>query len=122
VAKRAADANDAARKQLRAIARELAGIRFRLLGVIASLSSERDDEDQEEGERRAGRATVLRSAAECVLADNIRPAIDDLLTVAGDRRRGRKRRSARPREPALNLAYGVDSGPPCLDFIARCDP
>ena len=80
----------AAQKQLRAIARDLGDIRYRLLGVIASLSEGRSGEptDDEEDGKRSDRVTEVRSAAECVLADNILPAIDDLLAAA--RYRGRK--------------------------------
>ena len=82
-------AGAAAQKQLRAIARDLSDIRYRLLGVIASLSDGRTEESAEgDDDKRADRVTEVRSVAECVLADNIRPAIDDLLAAA--RYRGRK--------------------------------
>jgi hypothetical protein len=89
----------AAQKQLRAIARDLGDIRYRLLGVIASLSEGGSGEpgDDEEDGKRSDRVTVVRSAAECVLADNIRPAIDDLLTAA--RYRGRKGKARRDEPP-----------------------
>jgi hypothetical protein len=86
-------AGAAAQKQLRAIARDLIAIRYRLLGVVASLS-DRPAEEPAEGDdddKRADRVTEVRSVAECVLADNIRPAIDDLLAAA--RYRGRKGKS-----------------------------
>jgi len=93
VARKATDAATAARKQLRAISRELTDIRYRLLGVIASLSHGRTDETEEEGDdRRSDHATVMRSVAECVLADNIRPAIDDLLAAATYRGRKKPKR------------------------------
>jgi len=83
-------AGAAAQKQLRAIARDLTDVRYRLLGVIASLSDGRTEEPREgdDDDKRADRVTEVRSIAECVLADNIRPAIDDLLAAA--RYRGRK--------------------------------
>jgi hypothetical protein len=77
------EAGAAAEEQLRAIARDLSGIRYRLLGVVASLSDGRTPEPAEdEDDERADRMTEMRSVAECVLADNIRPAIDDLLAAA----------------------------------------
>jgi hypothetical protein len=80
------EAGAAAEEQLRAIARDLSGIRYRLLGVIASLSDGRTPEPaEEEDDERADRLTEMRSVAECVLADFIRPAIDDLLAAAGYR-------------------------------------
>jgi len=80
------EAGAAAEEQLRAIARDLSGIRYRLLGVIASLSDGRTPEPaEEEDDERADRMTEMRSVAECVLADFIRPAIDDLLAAAGYR-------------------------------------
>jgi hypothetical protein len=72
----------AAQEQLRAIARDLSGIRYRLLGVVASLSGGRPEEPREEDDERSDLKTEMRSVAECVLADNIRPAIDDLLAAA----------------------------------------
>jgi len=76
------EAAAAAQEQLRAIARDLSGIRYRLLGVIASLAEGRPDDPGEEDEERSDHVTEMRSVAECVLADNIRPAIDDLLAAA----------------------------------------
>jgi len=82
-------ADATAQKQLRAIARDLSGIRYRLLGVVASLSHGRMEEaGDERDDKRSDLATEVRSVAECVLADNIRPAIEDLLAAA--RYRGRK--------------------------------
>jgi hypothetical protein len=82
-------AGTAAQKQLRAIARDLGDIRYRLLGVVASLSERRGEGPAEgDDDKRADRVTEVRSVAECVLADRIRPAIDDLLAAA--RYRGRK--------------------------------
>lgn len=77
-------AGAAAQKQLRAIARDLGGIRDRLRTVVASLLAERTEEPPEDGEddARSDLETEVRSVAECVLADNIRPAIDDLLAAA----------------------------------------
>ena len=80
-------AGTAAQMQLRAIARDLSAIRYRLLGVIASLSDRPADEPDEgdDDDKRADRVTEVRSVAECVLSDNIRPAIDDLLAAANYR-------------------------------------
>jgi hypothetical protein len=72
----------AAQEQLRAIARDLGDIRYRLLGVIASLSDGRPEAQSEEDDERSDLMTEMRSVAECVLADRLRPAIDDLLAAA----------------------------------------
>jgi hypothetical protein len=77
------EAGAAAREQLRAIARDLSAIRYRLLGVIASLADGISKDPGEEDDERSDLMTEMRSVAECVLADNIRPAIDDLLAAAG---------------------------------------
>jgi hypothetical protein len=76
-----------AQEQLRAIANDLGDIRDRLRIVVASLSAGRTEEpveDEEDG-TRSDLETEVRSVAECVLADNIRPAIDDLLAAANYR-------------------------------------
>jgi len=81
-------AGAAAQEQLRGIARDLGDIRDRLRTVVASLAAERTEEspeDEEEDDVRSDLETEVRSVAECVLADNIRPAIDDLLAAANYR-------------------------------------
>jgi hypothetical protein len=80
-------AGTAAQEQLRAIARDLGDIRDRLRTVVASLLAEKTEEppEDEEDDMRSDLETEVRSVAECVLADNIRPAIDDLLAAANYR-------------------------------------
>lgn len=70
-----------ARDQLREIARELEGLRYRLIGVQAGLSSE-----QEQGPEHA-----MRGDIECVLVDRLSPAIEALRVAAdpSDAREGR---------------------------------
>jgi hypothetical protein len=78
-------AGAAAQVQLRGIARDLGDIRDRLRSVVASLLAERTEEPAEDDDTRSDLETEVRSVAECVLADNIRPAIDDLLAAANYR-------------------------------------
>lgn len=80
----------AAQEQLRAIAHDLGDIRERLRTVVASLLAERTEKppEDEEDDVRSDLETEVRSVAECVLADNIRPAIDDLLAAANYRAGG----------------------------------
>lgn len=61
-----------AKDQLRVIAGELEGLRYRLLGVQAGLSS-----DEERSPEFAMRADI-----ECVLADRLVPAIEALRAAA----------------------------------------
>ena len=83
-------AGTAAQEQLRAIARDLGEIRDRLGTVVASLLAGRTQKppEDEEDELRSDLETEVRSVAECVLADNIRPAIEDLLAAANYRTGG----------------------------------
>jgi hypothetical protein len=87
-------AEAAAQTQLRAVARELSGIRYRLLGVVASLSGDLPAAvtGGEQDEQASDRVAEVRSVVECVLADDIRPAIDDLLGAARYGSRQRKPR------------------------------
>jgi hypothetical protein len=61
----------AAREQISEIAADLEAIRFRLLGVHASLPPE-------------GPATGMRADIECILADAIEPALRDLRSAVDD--------------------------------------
>jgi len=80
-------AGTAAQEQLRTIARDLGDIRDRLGTVVASLLAGRTQKqpEDEEDDLRSDLETEVRSVAECVLADNILPAIDDLLAAANYR-------------------------------------
>lgn len=62
----------AAREQISEITAELKAIRFRLLGVHASLPTE-------------GPGAEMRTVIECVLADAIEPALRDLRAAVDDR-------------------------------------
>lgn len=67
----------AARIELQEIALELTRIRYRLLGIVASLPRPRK-EDVLRDEEEPDRAAAIRSILECVVADQINPAIHDL--------------------------------------------
>jgi hypothetical protein len=74
----------AARKELRAIARELRGLYFRLLGITASLPA-REEEIPRESDLDPmdySEATEMRLAIQCVLRDQIEPAITSLRDAA----------------------------------------
>lgn len=62
----------AARTQLREIAADLEALRFRLLGVHASLPPDEEPSF----------STGVRAALECILADSLEPAIRDLQAAA----------------------------------------
>jgi hypothetical protein len=63
----------AAQEEIRDVVRDLEALRFRLVGVRASLPA---PESEEEGEGDA--AVDLRAVLDCVLADSIGPALQDL--------------------------------------------
>jgi hypothetical protein len=72
-------AEAAAQAELRKIVAELESLRSRLLEIVETLPKPPGDvEDEEEMDI----ATEVRSVIECVLTDNIRPAIRDLRTAA----------------------------------------
>jgi hypothetical protein len=73
-----------ARKELRSIARELRGLHFRLLGIAASLPA-REEELPRESDldpKEYNAATEMRLAIQCVLRDQIEPAITSLRDAA----------------------------------------
>ena len=73
------DAVDAAQAQLRQITAELEGIRFRLLGVHASLAATFAQEGlTPPGPGHPGTSAEIVSAVECVLIDRIGPALRSL--------------------------------------------
>jgi hypothetical protein len=80
-----AQAEAAAQAELREIVTELELIRSRLLEVVETLPK---PPGEVENEDEMDVATEVRSVIECVLTDNIRPAIRDLRTAAsyGSRR------------------------------------
>ena len=74
--------DDAIREELRGLARDLESIRFRLWGVAAKLPGS-------EGEAEvAPDEPSVRSVIECVVADSITPAIEDLARASGEETEG----------------------------------
>lgn len=76
---------EAAQAQIRQIVEELAGIRFRLLGVLATLPSAVADLDpgREIAEvELAEPETEVRVALQCVLQDHLDPVLQDLRRAA----------------------------------------
>jgi hypothetical protein len=75
----------AAREQLRRISRDLEALRFRLLGVQASLPASPLEHDPLREDDAMDPATEIRTAIGCVLADRIDPALRDLQAAAAPR-------------------------------------
>ena len=75
------DAETTAEAQLREIADALEAIRFRLLGVQASLPASSLERDPLREEDEMDTATEIRAAVGCVLEDRIEPALQELRTV-----------------------------------------
>jgi hypothetical protein len=71
-----------AQEQVRAIANELEGIRFRLLGVRASLDVPAEEPVMLAGEMDMDVSTEVRTVIECVVNDFIGAAIRDLREAA----------------------------------------
>lgn len=80
-----------AQKEVRAIAAELEAIRFRLLGVRASLEVPPMEPVMLAGEMDMDVSTEVRSIIECVVNDFIDSAIRDL-QAAADYRAGEEER------------------------------
>ena len=80
-----------ARKELRALVREFRAIQFRLLGVLTTLPV-RPDEAAHKGTMSPeyDEATKMRLIIQCVLEDNIKPALLSLRDAAGYRAAQRK--------------------------------
>jgi hypothetical protein len=77
-----ADSEEAAREELRAIARELEEIGGRLDEIHDELPVPPNVTGMLLEEEEMDAATEMRSAIECVLQDNLRPAIRDLRAAA----------------------------------------
>jgi hypothetical protein len=77
-----AAAEAAARDQLREIYRDLDAIRFRLLGVQATLPRSPQEEDPLMDSDTMDSSAELRGAISCVLCDRIDPALRDLREAA----------------------------------------
>ena len=73
---------DDAQRQVRDIAAELEAIRFRLLGVCASLEVPPEEPAMLAGEMDMDVSTEVRSVIECVVNDFIDSAIRDLRGAA----------------------------------------
>jgi hypothetical protein len=73
---------EAAQTQLRRIVKELEAIRYRLLGVHATLPAPLEEAPLADEAEEPGLAPALRSAIECALADRLEPAIRALHAAA----------------------------------------
>lgn len=71
-----------AQEQLRALAADLEAIRFRLLGVRASLRVPATEAAMLIGEMEMDVSTEIRSVIECVVNDSINSVIADLRSAA----------------------------------------
>jgi hypothetical protein len=80
-----AQAEAAAQAELRKIVGELESLRFRLSEIVETLPK---PPEYAENEEEMDVATEVRSVIECVLTDNIGPAIRDLRTAAAYGSRG----------------------------------
>lgn len=67
-----------AQEELGAIAEELRGIEERLRAVHQSVAAPAEDEATQDAADEMDLATEIRTVIECVLADNLEPAIRDL--------------------------------------------
>jgi hypothetical protein len=74
---------EAARAEIRGILRELKPLKFRLLGVAASLPPSSAETSPLLDVEPADLGTEIRSVVECVVNDSFGPAIRDLEEVAG---------------------------------------
>ena len=75
-----AELETAAQAEVAEVARELTALRYRLLGVVASLGPKQEGAAETDDDPDV--ATEVRSVVECVLQDSIRPAITDLLAAS----------------------------------------
>jgi hypothetical protein len=75
------EAETTAEAQLREIAGALEAIRFRLLGVQASLPASPLEREPLREEDEMDTATELRALVGCVLEDRIEPALQELRTA-----------------------------------------
>jgi hypothetical protein len=85
-------AEDTAREQLLEISHELEAIRFRLLGVQASLPSSPAERDLLREDDEMDTPTEIRSAIDCLLTDRIDPALRELQATASAGPQGREPR------------------------------
>jgi hypothetical protein len=89
-------AEAAAQAELLQIVDQLEAIRFRLVEVVESLPAPRKDTgtplSEEDMEEDMDTATEIRTTIQCVLNDNIQPAIRDFRTVAAYRPKRKRTR------------------------------
>ena len=74
---------EAARVQLREMACDVAGMKYRLLGVLASVPPSRSETDPELDVDVTDPVARLRGDLQYLLSDCIEPLIRDLLAAAG---------------------------------------
>jgi chloramphenicol 3-O-phosphotransferase len=77
-----ADVEAAAREQLAEIVRDLEAMRFRLLGVQASLPAAPGELVRQLDVEEMDAATEIRTVIQCVLDDHIEPTVRDLRKAA----------------------------------------
>jgi hypothetical protein len=86
-------AEDAAQAELLQIVDQLESIHFRLTEIVESLPMPRKDTgaplSEEDMEEDMDTATEVRTTIQCVLNDNIQPAIRDFRTVAAYKPKGK---------------------------------
>jgi hypothetical protein len=75
---------EAARAELRAIVEDLDGIRSRLVDLHARLPVPSEEAAMLAGDVEMDFSTEVRSTIECILNDNLRPAIRDLAAAASN--------------------------------------
>jgi hypothetical protein len=78
-----------AQEELRTIAEELKGIETRLRAVHQSVAAPAEAEATQDADDEMDLATEIRTVIDCVLADNLEPAIRDLQAASALRISGR---------------------------------
>jgi hypothetical protein len=103
------EAEAAAQAELHKIVEELDSVRTRLVDLHAKLPVSPEETAMLEDEVEMDFATEVRSVIECVLNDNIQPAIRDLAAAASCQS---KNRLPEPSEDATPM-NGIKAGPAC---------
>jgi hypothetical protein len=72
-------------EQIREIVRDLEAIKFRLIGVAATLppSPAENDRLKDVGSEETDPVSAFHAVIQCVLNDSLQPAIEDLRDMAG---------------------------------------
>lgn len=73
---------ETAREQLREMARDLETIKYRLLGVLASVPLSPSEADPDQEADSSDPTVQFRGDVECLLSDQLEPLIQDLLDAA----------------------------------------